>query len=238
MTQSPLRILAIGAHPDDIELGCAGTLARCIQRGDEVTIAIVCKGDCGSSDMSREELARVRSQEARDAAELLGADLVELGLADFGVEIAASIATLFTDLLRRVNPDVVITHYRDDYGSDHNNTFQLVRDASLAATVPNIESSHPPAKSMPLLYMMEPLGGFDFMPAIYVDIGDTYATKLKMLECHQSQIRWMSRYGGVDFRDYMTTVARFRGYQCQAKYAEAFVPHRSWGHIAAGRVLP
>jgi LmbE family N-acetylglucosaminyl deacetylase len=85
---------------------------------------------------------------------------------------------------------------------------------------------------------MEPLAGYHFQPQVYVDVTDTFSRKLAMLECHRSQMEFMSRYGGQDFRVYMETVARFRGYQCGAKLAEGFIPHASWGHVSAGPVLP
>lgn len=234
----PLRILAIGAHPDDIETACAGTLARCIQRGDVVTMAIVCQGGSASSDLPQEKLIELRSQETRASAKLLGAELIEMGLSDWGVDLTSNTKHLFTDVIRRANPDVIITHYYKDYGSDHNNTFTIVLDSTVLATVPNFRTSHPAIKQIPLLYMMEPLGGFDFQPQVYVDITKTFSTKLKMLECHRSQIEWMSRYGSMDFRKYIEIVARFRGYQSRVELAEGFVPHDSWAHIPAGSVLP
>ena len=234
----PLKVLAIGAHPDDCELGCVGTLAKCIERGDQVSIAVVCKGNSASLNMSPEELAEVRHKEAQDAANLLGADLIWMGLPDFGVDHTEDTKRLFSDVIRKTAPDLVITHFHSDYGSDHNNTFFLVLDATLSATIRNFPSDVPPIEKIPLLYMMEPLAGYNFQPQLYVDITDTFGKKLAMLECHSSQMEFMSRYGGQDFRIYMETVARFRGYQCSVKLAEGFIPHASWGHMPAGRVLP
>ena len=85
---------------------------------------------------------------------------------------------------------------------------------------------------------LEPLGGYNFNPHIYVDITATFETKLKMLQCHRSQIEWMSRYGGMDFARYIDVVARFRGYQSRVELAEGFIPHPSYQHVPAGRVLP
>lgn len=233
-----MRILAIGAHPDDIELGCAGTLARCIQRGDEVTVAIACRGEMASSDLAPEELIKVRSKEAHNSVQLLGAELIEMGLADGSIERTEEIKLLFTDVIRRAAPDVVITHFHADYGGDHNNTFAVTLDATVYATVPNVHTEHAAIERSPLLYMMEPLGGFNFQPQVYVDITDTLATKLKMLECHRSQIEWMNRHGTMDMRKYVEVAARFRGYQSRVEFAEGFVPHGSWAHVPSGPVLP
>lgn len=234
----PLRILAIGAHPDDIELGCAGTLARCIERGDSVTMAVVCKGDSASSDLAPEQLVAVRSQELKDSAAVLGADLIEMGHPDYGVWMSRETVVEFAGVIRQARPDVVITHYWDDYGGDHNNTFEAVRDATIAASVPNVTTGHPAISRIPLLFVMEPLGGYNFQPEIYVDISKTLPIKKRMLECHRSQLEWMSRYGGMDCGRYIETVARFRGYQAGVELAEGFIAHKSWAHIPAGPVLP
>ena len=233
-----MRIMAIGAHPDDIDLGCAGTLARCVRRGDKVTMAIVCRGEAACNHVSPEQLARVRSREARASARVLGAKLIELGLSDGGVAVNDATLALFVDAIRRVKPDVVITHFHSDYGGDHNNTLTLALDATLNATLAFHKTATPPIPRIPLLYMMEPLGGHNFQPQVYVDIGNTFKVKVKMLACHRSQTVWMSRYGGMNLRKYIEVVARFRGYQSRVEFAEGFLPHPSFGHVPAGAVLP
>jgi LmbE family N-acetylglucosaminyl deacetylase len=230
-TAEPRRILAIGAHPDDVEFACAGTLARCIARGDQVTVAIVCRGESASCGLGPEELAQMRSREAAAAARVLGADLIQLGYPDYGVWYNREMLAAFNEVIRRARPDAIITHYSEDYGGDHNNTLK-------AATIPNFESAHAAIEKLPLLYMMEPVGGFGFQPQVYVDITDTLAIRLRMMDCHQSQLEWMSRYGGFDSKLYIETVARFRGYQCGAAYAEGFIAHGSFGHVGMGSVLP
>src|SRR5512141_692230 len=110
-TYTPIRILAIGAHPDDVEFCCAGTLARCIDRGDQVTIAFACQGESASMDLSPEEIVKIRSREARAAARLLGADLIEMGLSDYGVDVNLATKQLFADAIRQAAPDVILTHF-------------------------------------------------------------------------------------------------------------------------------
>lgn len=234
----PLRILAVGAHPDDIELGCAGTLARCVQRGDCVVMAVTCQGNSASAEMAESDLVKLRRQEAEASAGILGAELIWAGLRDFHVECTEENKRIFSDIIRRAQPDVVITHYYQDYGGDHNNTFELVLDATLSATIRNFSSDLPPIPKVPFLYMMEPLGSYGFQPQVYVEITDTFAAKFRMLECHQSQVDFMSRYDGQDFRKSMELVARFRGYQSGVEMAEGFVPHPSWAHMPAYPVLP
>ncbi|MGD0226784.1 MAG: PIG-L family deacetylase [Terriglobia bacterium] len=235
---SPLRVLALGAHPDDVELCCAGTLARCIERGDQVTIAFACKGDTASMDLPGEKIARIRSREARNSARLLGAELIEMGLLDYHVDVNLETKKLFTDVIRQAAPDVIVTHFHTEYGSDHNNTFILVRDAALAATVGNFRASRPAVSRSPMIYMWEPLGGLGFQPEIYVDITNTFATKARMLNCHRSQREWFRRKGGVDFLKYIEVAARFRGYQAGVTLAEGFIALKNWANIGTGQVLP
>jgi N-acetylglucosamine malate deacetylase 1 len=238
-SNTPLRILAIGAHPDDVEIACAGTLARCRERGDAVSLIVMCNGNAASTSLSAEELAAVRGGELKNAAKVLGAEmLIELGLPDFGVWLERENFVKLTDAIRQVRPDVVITHFENDYGSDHNNTLKLAQDATLAASVAGVKTDHAAIPKTPFLYMMEPLGGFGFQPQVYVDITSTFGVKIQMLECHKSQLEWMSRYGGMDTREYVETVAKFRGYQAGVKYAEGFIAHRSWGHVPPRGILP
>ncbi len=236
--RKPLRILAVGAHPDDVEFCCAGTLARCIERGDQVTVAFACQGDSASMDRSPEEIVKIRSREAHAAARLLGADLIEMGLSDYGVDVNLQTKQLFADVIRQAAPDVILTHFHTDYGSDHNNTFVLVRDAALAATVGNFRTSRPAVTKSPLIYMFEPLAGYGFQPEVYVDITETFSTKVKMLSCHKSQREWFLRRGGLDVANYMEVVAKFRGYQSGVKLAEGFIPLKNWANIGTGPILP
>lgn len=233
-----LRILAVGAHPDDVELCCAGTLARYAERGDHVTVAIACNGDSATFDLPPEKLAEIRSREARRAAKSIGAELIEMGLSDWHLDVNIESKKLFADAIREARPDVILTHYHTEYGSDHNNTFILVRDAALAAAVPSIRTAHPAISRQPAIFMWEPLGGYGFQPEAYVDISKTLRAKLRMLECHHSQREWLRRHGGLDFAEYVRVVARYRGLQAGVTYAEGFVALKNWAQIAARPLLP
>lgn len=213
-----MRIMAVGAHPDDIEICCAGTLARCIQRGDSVVMAVVCQGEMGGGTLPPAELVKVRAKENREAAQVLGAESIHMGLSDGQVEPTEAVKTIFIDAIRQARPDLIITHFHADYGGDHNNTLALIRDTSIYASVPTIKTAHPALPRIPLLYMMELLGGYNFQPQVYVDITETFDVKRRMLQCHRSQLEWLSRYGGLDTVKYIEVVARFRGYPFQTDW--------------------
>jgi LmbE family N-acetylglucosaminyl deacetylase len=234
-----MRVLAVGAHPDDLEILCAGTLARFARAGHEVVMCHATLGNRGSYVHSAEEIGRIRLQEARRAAAVIGARHETLGLPDAEVsgEDPAQ-RRLMVDLVRRTRPDVILTHWPSDYLSDHNHVSKLVFDASFAATLPLFETEHPSHDRVtPLLYF-EPLMGLGFQPQEYVDVTEVIDLKTEMLEAHQSQLRWLRDHDGVDIVEQMRAVARFRGLQSGVDFAEGFVQCRTWLRGTTRRLLP
>src|SRR4029079_2357127 len=114
-----LRILAIHAHPDDVEFQCAGTLALLRKRGHRVTIATMTPGDCGSAEHDAESIAAIRRTEAQASADLIGADYVCLEFRDLAIFNDDESRRRVTELLRRTAPDVVLTAPPEDYICDH-----------------------------------------------------------------------------------------------------------------------
>ena len=137
-----MRVLAVGAHPDDLEILCAGTLARYKQAGHEVIMAHACNGDCGHFVIPPEELARQRAAEARAAAEILGAEVLtipDMGDGDLrGDDVKARMAMV--DIIRMARPDVIITHGPEDYMPDHVAVSELV---FLPASWPQFRTGRP-----------------------------------------------------------------------------------------------
>lgn len=234
-----LRILAVGAHPDDLEIASAGALAKFAEQGHQVIMCYVCQGDAASYELSPEEIARVRAEEAKKSAEIIGAELIAgLGLGDGEVYINRENTMLFMDLIRRTKPDIVITHYQEDYLQDHYNTGKLVFEASLFSSTPNIKSKYPAHKVIPPIFYMESYTGVNFCPLEYVDITETFETKKKMLSQHKSQLEFMLKHFGDDMLKAIEVEARFWGRQAGVKYAEGFIPHRSYPRIVTRRLLP
>jgi N-acetylglucosamine malate deacetylase 1 len=234
-----VRVLAVGAHPDDLEILCGGTLARYVREGHAVTMCHASRGDRGSFSGTRDEVARTREAEARRAAEIAGADHLSLGLCD--AEIDASDRgqrELVIDLVRETRPDVIITHAPSDYMSDHNEISKLVFDCSFHATLPLLETQQPHHDTVTPIYFMDTLMGLDFVPTEYVDITETIDTKVAMLEAHASQLTWLREHDGVDIVENMKTVAAYRGLQCSVKYAEAFRQCQTWLRTTTRRYLP
>jgi len=218
-----MKVLAVGAHPDDVELQCAGTLARCVARGDQVFIAVSTNGEAGSSTLGAAEVAHVREAEASAAARVIGAELIWMGFRDEFLIETETIRLAYIDLVRRVRPDIVITHDpHNDYHPDHLATGQILWNTRVMTSVPNIKTAHPPVDHLPALYFMDTLAGINFKPELYVDIGETMDIKRRMLASHASQSAWLKDHSGISYIDFMETCAAFRGLQAGVRHAEAF----------------
>jgi len=232
-----MRILAVGAHPDDVELLCGGTLALYARRGDAVVMAAACTGDRDDPEIPPEEMAQIRRAEATAAAAVIGAEYICLGFSDETVFPTEESCLRFVDLIRQARPDLIITHGPGDYHVDHQNTGQLTFWASTLATVAHIHTAYPPAPLRPPIYHMDNVAGINFLPTEYVDISQVIELKREMLGQHRSQFRVFERTG-VDLMDQMLTMSRFRGHQCDAAYAEGFRRLDIHRRIPSRRLLP
>ncbi|HUS07146.1 MAG TPA: PIG-L family deacetylase [Bryobacteraceae bacterium] len=229
-----MRILAIHAHPDDVEILAGGTAALLASRGHAITIVTMTPGDCGTKEYPADEIAAIRRGEAAAAAALIGAEYICAEFRDLAIFNDDPSRRQITEILRRVQPDIVITSSPIDYHCDHEATSSLVRDACFAAPAPNYNSgSAPPMKAIPHLYFMDSVEGMDrdgkpVTPDFTVDIADWFETKRQMLACHESQRVWLQKHHGMD--DYIDTMEQwtrkqgrragyefgegFRGYHC------------------------
>jgi len=236
-----MNVLAVGAHPDDVEALCAGTLARMVQRGDEVTAAHVALGDAGSFELDAVSTAKMRAREAQDAADILGINYqrMSIDISDCRVNSADEHQReAVAELVRVTKPDLVITHSPEDYMSDHNEVSKLVFGATFAASLPNYETHSNFHSKVPALYYMDTLAGVGFQPSEFVDISETIELKLTALATHRSQLTWLKEHDGVDMVEQSKSVARFRGLQCQVDYAEGFTPCRTGLRTFSYRLLP
>lgn len=233
-----MRILAVGAHPDDIEILCAGTLARYASDGAQVTMCIATDGAAGHRDIPPAELAAIREREARTSADVIGADLIWLGLPDELVFDDEPTRLVFVDAVRRARPDLILTHPPDDYHPDHRAVSTLVFNASFVASLPNIATDQPAHGLVPPIRYMDTLAGKGFHPSEYVDISDTFEIKRRMLECHASQLDWLRDHDDIDVVEFMRVMARTRGFQSGVAYAEGFREADTWPRTPPRRLLP
>jgi len=194
-------VLAIGAHPDDIELGCSGTLGIHKMNGDKVYLLILTKGEASGD-------SGVREEECRKSAEMMGADgLFFGGLRDTRVHDGVETIGVIEKIIDQVEPDVIYTHTYKDTHQDHRNTAY----ATLSA-----------ARRCKKILMYEGASTLrDFVPQVFTDIEKTFELKMKITDLFGSQ---MNR-GGGRYRSAAKAIgglARYRGYQAGVNVAEAF----------------
>ncbi|MFH1476908.1 MAG: PIG-L family deacetylase [Verrucomicrobiota bacterium] len=231
-------ILAIGAHPDDLELFCGGTLVRSLRTGHRVAMAFVCRGDKGGPPGRNKTIAHIRAREAKKAAHIIGAESLSLGFKDSEILPTMHLRRCMVDLIRRIQPDVLLTHFPSDYHADHRVVSQCVTDAAYIASSPGFQTRHAPWAHIPVLYYFDSLMGIGFLPTEYVDISAVIGTKIAMIKCHQSQFQHLRQRGNLDILTLARDTAKFRGWQAGVQYAEAFQICSAWPNIKTTRILP
>jgi N-acetylglucosamine malate deacetylase 1 len=240
-----VNVLAIGAHGDDLEEFCGGTLARCAERGDKVFMCVVTDGR-GRPKGDPDQIAAIRRAEAQASANVIGAELVWLGVPDGGLKTDDATRHLFIEMIRRTVPDVIITHPSDDYHPDHRNTHHLVLDAAQIARTANYPSAFPPHRGIAPIAFMDSERGINFIPEEYVDITSVWEKKVAMLNCHVSQAMpgaydpnfRLSSQDASELYHHITAMSSFRGLACNVRYAEGFRWWHSAGRLVPYRILP
>ena len=232
------KILAIHAHPDDVEILAGGTLVQLAATGHEVTIVTMTPGDCGSRAHTPEEIARIRRAEAARSAARIRASYRCAEFRDLSIFNEDSSRRRVVEILRQAAPDLVLTASPVDYLCDHEATSQLVRDACFGAPAPNyttgVPSPAPPLSSIPHLYFMDPIGSVDrdgrpVLPDFWVDVTSQMETKTAMLAAHESQRQWLLKHHGIDdYLENMKAWTRESGERAGVEYAEGFRRYR--GH--------
>ncbi len=235
-----MNVLSVTAHPDDVEILCAGTLARYAQRGDRLFMGIFTCGDMGDVHIPPAELARIRKAESEAAASILGAHLLWPGVTDEMVFSNEPQRSLMIDLLREADPDVIFTHSPNDYHPDHRYVSQLVFDSYFQKGLPHLPGQKVPACRFghAQVYYLDNLGGVGFEPLEYVDISEVMTTKIRMLECHQSQVKALKELAKTDLVEMVQTQARFRGLAAGCRYAEGFRRLEAFQRGLTSRILP
>lgn len=205
-----MRILAIGAHPDDIEVGCAGTLLKYTDYGHDVFMLVMTCGERGGESQVR------KNEQIRSAEILKVKDLIWGGYRD--TQISPQMNQIVYDieiLLKKIKPDFTLIHYGDDTHQDH----RALHKATVSATryIKNVLFFEGPTTQ-------------NFSPSIFVDIQETIQTKIECLMAHESQVM-KTNIEGLSIKDAVHATAVFRGIQGRVQFAEAFVPLRLFINI-------
>ena len=242
-----MKVLAIGAHPDDVDTCCGGTLIRCIQAGDAVTIAVMTDGSASPRGNPTAAAAQ-RHSEAQNAAKSIGAELVWMGHRDGQLMDSLPTRLSICALIMRVSPDLIITESPEDYHSDHMVTSRMVTAAvEMASWSPPLDlPGEPLGRAVPVAFMTS-TKGIHFLPEEYVDISDVWQTKMKMVACHRSQYLPGPDYSDAQVKEpldqygllrYTRVMDEYYGLSCGVTCAEAFRWWRASNRLLPRRLLP
>ena len=231
-------VLAVFAHPDDIEFVAAGTLLRLRAAGWQIHYLNLSGGDCGSMTTSADEMRAIRAQEGRAAAAMLGAEFHESLASDLCIFYEERLLRRLAAIVRQVQPRIVLTHSPEDYMEDHMNTARLAVTAAFARGMPNFTTDPPvaPIAGDVAVYHAMPHGLCDglrrpVVPDLFVDTTAVQAVKRQALAAHASQKEWLDATQGMDsYLDAGDAAARAVGRMSgRFHYAEGWRRHLHLG---------
>lgn len=201
------KVLVIGAHPDDPETMCGGTILKLKDMGTEVVSVYLTSGEAGIRGKSHEEARAIRQVEARKACEVMGVRSIFMTQIDGNAEVNKERYAEMLALIEAEKPDMVITHWPIDSHRDHRVCAVLVYDAWRQS-----------GYSFDLYYgeVMTGLQTQNFTPTLWVDITATHDKKVEAYMCHRSQ-------GMDEVKEYHDTMETMRGMEIRAKYGEGFI---------------
>ena len=206
------NILAIGAHPDDIEFGCFGALKKHKNQDDNITLLVMTQSnvkDAHTGKITRD--SNISKNEAILASKLLDAELILGPFQDTKVPFNSESIKFIENIIKEKNINWIYTHWAGDTHQDHINTLNSTMAASrLVKNVLCYEQV-----PLPRITTTYPVANY------YIDITDTIDFKIKGCQAHKSQINKFMEHG-FDMLDNVKTLAKFRGNQCGLRYAEAF----------------
>ena len=206
------NVLAIGAHPDDLEFGCFGALKKHIDEGDNVTLLVMTQSDVKDAHTGKvTRNSNISKNEATIAAKLLDAELILGPFQDTKVPFNSESVKFIENIIKEKKINWVYTHWAGDTHQDHINTLNATMAASrLVKNVLCYEQV-----PLPRITTTYPVANY------YVDISKTLNIKLEGCKAHKSQIDKFAEHG-FDMVNNVKTLAKFRGNQCGLEYAEAF----------------
>jgi LmbE family N-acetylglucosaminyl deacetylase len=230
-----MNVIAVEAHPDDVEFICAGTLARLAEKGHSISILSVTGGEGGSKTLTPDEVRKMRRKEAEASADILNGKFYLAQGRDKHFIFNEEVRNQVCEIFRMVVPDIVFALSPKDYILDHDFASLLARDCASAACATNFETGAiqalPPVAKIPYLYYCEPMFQMDIYgqpvpSSTYVDITSTMDTKRQMLACHHSQREFMSKHFAEDSIDaIIERWGRNNGKVIGCEYAEGFRQH-------------
>ena len=183
-----MNILAICAHPGDLEVNCAGTLLKYYQQGHQIYIATTTSGNTGSNQiLSKTQLAATREAEQLKAAAFMDAKVRFMRFDDEGLADTPASRRAVLTAIRWADPDIIFTNAPTDGSTDHAMNASLVTRVILSVGGRHHNADLPPINKKPQVFFFTAGGNIECHPRAYVDVTDVMETKKKMLSCHESQ---------------------------------------------------
>ena len=236
-----MNVLAIGAHPDDFEFMCSGTLLKCRDRGDHIFAVLATSGNTGSNIIpTKEETAAIREAEQLACCEHYKAQTKFLRFDDEGLLDTPESRQAMLDAIRWANPDLILCNPPWDPSPDHGMTGKLV-----TAVLPDLlselkESQYPAMQKMPSVFFYTQEILVDSPVDIYVDVTEQMPEKIEMVKLYKSQFDWIADVSGSEdaFLGSVKRRCRYEGIQADCDYAEGFVAHFMLGYAPNYKLLP
>lgn len=226
-------VLAIGAHPDDIELSCGGTIAKLVRQGHTVALADVTQGELGTRGTKE-----IRAREAAEAARILGVGTRRnLQIPDGGIHITKENIAKVVTLIRELQPSLLIIPHGVERHPDHVHTHQLCREAWFYAGLEKLPTKLHGKRQSPHRphHFFEFMQWHEFEPAFIVNISDTFETKMESIRAHSSQFfnpksnERETRLSSPEFLNTIETRCKYYGQKIGVKYGEPFLTNFSIG---------
>ncbi len=225
-------VLALGAHPDDVELTCAGTLIKLVKQGYKVAIVDLTEGELGTRGTSK-----IRAKEANAAAKIIGAKRETLGMPDGNIEVNQENIKKVIQVYRRYRPKVILIPHWQERHPDHVHAHHLCREAWFYSGLRKISTTYKGKKQEPwrpnnYFHFMQ---WFEFTPSFIVDISDVHAKRMEAIKAYSSQFynpkskAPQTVLSTKSFLDFIETRAKEFGYKIGVEYGEPFYSVESIG---------
>ncbi len=228
MTANKLDILAIGIHPDDVELGCGGTLLREIANGKKCGVLHLTKGEMGTRGT-----AEIRMKESLTAGKMMGVQVVEqLDLKDCLFENNEGSRKEIIQVIRKYRPRVVLCNTLSDRHPDHGRAGRLISDACYYSGLSKLKTDQDPYRPIAVYHYAQDRV---LVPDLVVDITPYFQKKMEVIKCYSSQFFDPSSkepatpISGKDFMAQIESKARVYGREIGVEYGEAFTTERALG---------
>ena len=217
-----LDVLAFGAHRDDIELTCAGTMIKLVDQGYKTGIVDLTAGEMGTRGSAEE-----REREAQESAKILQVQCREnLGIPDAHIETNTENKLKIIAVIRRYRPRIVLLPYWEDRHPDHANAGRLIAEAAFVAGLSKLDTGQAAHRPEKLIYYM---CHYEFQPSFIVDVTDQHERKMAAVRCFGSQI-YNPNYPGEqtlisspEYLESIETRSRYYGWHIRKKYGEPFL---------------